>query len=79
MDVRPSHLRVVRSHHVDYAHHVSSVCTPYASNVGDVPEYVYPFHICEATGGYHIHDQGEMCFERSTVSHDYSVKRCEND
>ena len=28
-------------------------------------------------GGYHIHDQGEMCFERSTVSHDFSVKRCE--
>ena len=41
--------RVVRSHHVDYTHHVSSVCTPYASNVGDVPEYVYPFHIYEAT------------------------------
>ena len=30
-------------------HHVSYVCTPYASNVGDVPEYVYPSHICEAT------------------------------
>ena len=29
-------------------------------------------------GGYHIHDQGEMCFERSTVSHDFSVKRCGN-
>ena len=29
-------------------------------------------------GGYHIHDQGEMCFERSIVSHDYSAKRCEN-
>ena len=29
-------------------------------------------------GAYHIHDQGEMCFERSTVSHEYSVKRCEN-
>ena len=27
---------------------ISYVCTPYASNVGDVPEYVYPFHICEA-------------------------------
>ena len=53
MDVRPSHLRVVRSHHVEYAHHVSSVCTPYASNVGDVPEYVYPFHICEATRYHH--------------------------
>ena len=32
------------------------------------------FHI----HGYHIHDQGEMCFQRSTVSHDFSVKRCEN-
>ena len=42
-------VRVLRSHHVDYAHHVSCMCTPYASNVGDVPEYVYPFHICEAT------------------------------
>ena len=41
--------RVIRSHHVDYAHHVSYMCTPYASNVGDVPEYVYLFHICEAT------------------------------
>ena len=29
-------------------------------------------------GGYHIHDQGEMCFERSIVSHDFSVKRYEN-
>ena len=26
-------------------HQVSYVCTPYASNVGDVPEYVYPSHI----------------------------------
>ena len=41
--------RVLRSHHVDYVHHVSYMCTPYASNVGDVPEYVYPVHICEAT------------------------------
>ena len=41
--------RVVRYHHIDYTHHLSFVCTPYASNVGDVPEYVYPFHICEAT------------------------------
>ena len=41
--------RVLRSHLVDYAHHVSYMCTPYASNVGDVPEYVYPFHMCEAT------------------------------
>ena len=39
---------VLRSHQVDYAHHVSYVCTPYASNVGDVPEYVYVFYICEA-------------------------------
>ena len=42
--------RVVRSHHVDYVHHVSYVCAPYASNVGDVPKYVYAFHICEAMG-----------------------------
>ena len=42
-------VRVLHSHHVEYAHHVSYMCTPYASNVGDVPEYVYPVHICEAT------------------------------
>ena len=41
--------RVLRSHHVDYVHHVSYVWAPYAWDVGDVPEYVYPFHICEAT------------------------------
>ena len=70
----------LRSHHVYYAHHVSYVCTPYASNVGDVPEYVYPSHIhayVRQWGLYHIHDQGEMCFERSTVLHDFSVVRCE--
>ena len=39
---------VLRFHHVDYVHHVSYVCTLYTSNVGDVPEYIYPFHIYEA-------------------------------
>ena len=24
-----------------------------------------------------MHDEGEMCFEKSTVSHDFSAKRCE--
>ena len=43
-----SFARVLHSHHVDYAHYVSYVCTAYASNVGDVPEYVYPSHIREA-------------------------------
>ena len=45
----PSHLRasyVVTTY--IYAHHVSYVRAPYASNVGDVPEYVCPIHICEA-------------------------------
>ena len=74
-----SFAHVLRSRHVDYAHCVSYVCTPYASNIGDVPEYVYPSRIyVRQWGGYHIHHQGEMCFERSTVSHNYSVKRCEN-
>ena len=76
----PSHLRAsyVLPTYI-YAHHVSYVCTPCASNVGDVPEYVYPFHIyVRQRGAYHIHDQGEMCFERPVVSHDYSAKRCEN-
>ena len=36
MDVVPSHLRILRSHHVDYAHHVSYVCTPCASHIGDI-------------------------------------------
>ena len=43
-----SFARVLRPHHVDYAHHVSYVCTSYASNIGDVPEYVYPSHTCES-------------------------------
>ena len=71
-------VRVLRSHHVDYAHHVSYMCTPYASNVGDVPEELIHFTYVRQPGAYHIHDPGEMCFERSTVSHEYSVKRCEN-
>ena len=40
--------RVLRSHHVDYAHHVSCVCTPCASVVGDVRSAFIQFHICEA-------------------------------
>ena len=49
MDVGPSHLRAsyVLTTYI-YAHHVSYVRAPYASNVGDVPEYVCPVHICEA-------------------------------
>ena len=49
MDVGPSHLRAsyVLATYI-YAHHVSYVRGPYASNVGDVPEYVCPVHICEA-------------------------------
>ena len=49
MDVGPSHLRAfyVLTTYI-YAHHVSYVRAPYASNVGDVPEFVCPVHICEA-------------------------------
>ena len=78
LDGGPSHLRasyVLTTYF--YTHHVSSVCTPYASNVGDVPEYFIHLTYVRQRGSYHIHDQGEMCFERSIVSHDYSAKRCE--
>ena len=49
MDVGPSHLRAsyVLTTYI-YAHHVSYGRAPYASNVGDVPEYVCSVHICEA-------------------------------
>ena len=43
----PSFACVLLPYHVDYVHHVSYVCAPCASDVGDVCEWIYPFHICE--------------------------------
>ena len=40
----------VLSHHV--ITRISYMCTPYASNVGDVPEYLYPVHICDIILSY---------------------------
>ena len=37
----------LRSQHVDYAHHVSYMCTPCAWDVGDVRSAFIQFHICE--------------------------------
>ena len=39
---------VLHSQHEDYAHHVSYMCTPSASDVGDVRSAFIQFHICEA-------------------------------
>ena len=70
--------RVVRPHHVDYGHHLSYMCTPYLPTYVTFLSMFICFTYVKQWGGCYIHDQGSMCFERSSVSHDFSEKRCEN-
>ena len=50
----PSFACVLLPYHVDYVHDVSYVCAPCASDVGDVCECFYPFHICDVLAVNHM-------------------------
>ena len=50
----PSFVCMLLPYHVDYVHHVSYMCAPCASDVGDVCECIYPFHICEVLAVNHM-------------------------